>query len=115
VAILKKMLGYDDALDAFGVHAVGGIIGAILTGVFVNPALGGAGYVVDGWIGPSFGYDAGQIWIQVKAVAIAVVWSAVVSAVTLFILDKTIGLRVTEEQEREGLDIAEHGEQAYND
>ncbi len=115
VAILKKKLGYDDALDAFGVHAVGGIVGAILTGVFVSPALGGAGYVTDGWVGPTFGYDAGQIMIQVKAVLIAIVWSATVSAVTLFILDKTIGLRVTEEQEREGLDIAEHGEQAYND
>jgi Amt family ammonium transporter len=115
VAFLKKKLGYDDALDAFGVHAVGGIVGAILTGVFVNPALGGAGYVTDGWVGPTFGYDSAQIMIQVKAVLIAIVWSAVVSAVTLFILDKVIGLRVSEEAEREGLDIAEHGEQAYND
>ncbi|MCC2639496.1 MAG: ammonium transporter, partial [Moraxellaceae bacterium] len=115
VAYLKKMLGYDDALDAFGVHAVGGIIGAILTGVFVDPALGGAGYVTDGWVGPTFGYDSAQIMIQVKAVLIAVVWSAVVSGVTLFVIDKVIGLRASEEAEREGLDIAEHGEQAYND
>jgi Amt family ammonium transporter len=115
VAYLKKMLGYDDALDAFGVHAVGGIVGAILTGVFVNPSLGGAGYVTDGWVGPTFGYDSAQIMIQVKAVLIAIVWSAVVSGVTLFVLDKIIGLRVSEEAEREGLDIAEHGEQAYND
>ncbi|MES2919528.1 MAG: ammonium transporter [Pseudomonadota bacterium] len=115
VAYLKHKLGYDDALDAFGVHAVGGIIGAILTGVFVNPALGGAGYVTDGWVGPTFGYDSAQIMIQVKAVLIAVVWSAVVSAVTLFVIDKVIGLRVSEESERQGLDISEHGEQAYND
>ncbi|MDF2446560.1 MAG: ammonium transporter [Moraxellaceae bacterium] len=115
VAVLKKLLGYDDALDAFGVHAVGGIVGAILTGVFVNPALGGAGYVTDGWVGPTFGYDSAQIMIQVKAVLIAIVWSAVVSAVTLFVIDKVIGLRVSEESEREGLDISEHGEQAYND
>lgn len=115
VAIVKAKLKVDDALDAFGVHVVGGIIGAILTGVFVNPALGGAGYVTDGWVGPVFGYDASQIWIQVKAVGIAVLWSATVSAVTLFILDKTIGLRVSEDAERQGLDISEHGEQAYND
>ena len=115
VSYLKKALGYDDALDAFGVHAVGGIIGAILTGVFVDPAKGGAGYVTDGWVGPTFGYDSAQIMIQVKAVLIAVVWSAVVSAVALLICKFTVGLRVTEEQEAEGLDIAEHGEQAYHD
>ncbi len=114
VAYLKKLLGYDDALDAFGVHAVGGILGAILTGIYVNPALGGAGYVTDGWVGPAFGYDSAQILIQVKAVLVAVVWSAVVAAVTLAVLKFTIGLRVSEEAEREGLDIAEHGEKAYN-
>ena len=115
VSYLKKALGYDDALDAFGVHAVGGIIGAILTGVFVDPAKGGAGYVTDGWVGPAFGYDSAQIMIQVKAVLIAVVWSAVVSSIALLICKFTVGLRVTEEQEAEGLDIAEHGEQAYHD
>ena len=115
VSFLKKALGYDDALDAFGVHAVGGIIGAVLTGVFVDPAKGGAGYVTDGWVGPAFGYDSAQIMIQVKAVLIAVVWSAVVSAIALLICKFTVGLRVTEEQESEGLDIAEHGEQAYHD
>jgi Amt family ammonium transporter len=114
VTFLKKALGYDDALDAFGVHAVGGILGAILTGVFVDPALGGAGYVVDNWAKMTFGYNSAQIMIQVKAVGVAAVWSAVVSAVTLLALKYTIGIRVTEEQEREGLDIAEHGEQAYN-
>ena len=114
VAYLKNKLGYDDALDAFGVHAVGGIIGAILTGVYVDPAKGGAGYVVDGWVGPTFGYDAAQIMIQVKAVGIAILWSAVVSAVILVLIKYTVGLRVTEEQEAEGLDLAEHGEKAYN-
>ncbi|MEK6807093.1 MAG: ammonium transporter [Pseudomonadota bacterium] len=113
-AYLKKALGYDDALDAFGVHAVGGIIGAILTGVFVDPALGGAGYVTDGWVGPTFGYDSAQIMIQVKAVLVAIVWSGTVAAITCAILKYTVGLRVTEEQESEGLDLAEHGEKAYS-
>jgi Amt family ammonium transporter len=114
VAYLKNMLGYDDALDAFGVHAVGGIVGAILTGIFVDPALGGAGYVTDGWVGPVFGYDSAQILIQVKAVLISVVWSAVVSSVILTVLKYTIGLRVTPEQESSGLDVSEHGESAYH-
>jgi Amt family ammonium transporter len=114
VAYLKNMLGYDDALDAFGIHAVGGIVGAILTGIFVDPALGGAGYVTDGWVGPTFGYDSGQIWIQIKAVLIAVVWSAVVSAVILTVLKYTIGLRVSAETESTGLDLSEHGETAYH-
>ena len=114
VSYIKNMLGYDDALDAFGIHAVGGIVGAILTGVFVDPALGGAGYVIDGWVGPVFGYDSAQIWIQVKAVLIAVVWSAVVSSVILAALKYTIGLRVTPEEEATGLDLSEHGESAYH-
>ncbi|HEX4872082.1 MAG TPA: ammonium transporter [Nevskiaceae bacterium] len=114
VTYIKKALGYDDALDAFGVHAVGGIVGAILTGVFVDPAKGGAGYVTDGWVGPTFGYDSAQIMIQVKAVLIAIVWSAVVSTVALLAIKFTIGLRVSEEAESEGLDLAEHGEKAYN-
>ncbi|MBA2492479.1 MAG: ammonium transporter [Gammaproteobacteria bacterium] len=114
VTYIKRALGYDDALDAFGVHAVGGIIGAILTGVFVSPALGGAGFVVDGWVGPEFGYDSAQILIQVKTVCVAIAWSAAVSAIALLLIKLTIGLRVSEEVESEGLDIAEHGEQAYN-
>jgi len=114
VSYLKKALGYDDALDAFGVHAVGGIVGAILTGVFVNPALGGAGYVVDGWVGPEFGYDSAQIMIQVKAVLVAIAWSAIVSSIALLLIKFIIGLRVSDEAESEGLDIAEHGEKAYN-
>jgi len=113
-AYVKKLLGVDDALDAFGVHAVGGIIGAILTGVFVNPALGGAGYPVDNWVGPTFGYDIGQILIQVKAVGVAVLVSGSVAAITMLLLKFTIGIRVSEEAESEGLDVAEHGEKAYN-
>lgn len=114
VDYLKKWLGYDDALDVFGVHGVGGIVGAILTGVFVNPALGGAGYVVDGWVGPEFGYDFGQIWVQVKGVAFAIAWSAVASAIALAVVKFSIGLRVSEDSESQGLDIAEHGEKVYN-
>ncbi|MDN5939388.1 MAG: ammonium transporter, partial [Salinisphaera sp.] len=109
VDYLKKWLGYDDALDVFGVHGIGGMVGAILTGVFVNPALGGAGYVVDGWVGPQFGYDVAQIWVQVEAVCVAFVWSAVVAAIALTIVKFTVGLRVSEEQESVGLDLAEHG------
>ena len=113
-AYLKKAMGYDDALDAFGVHAVGGIVGAILTGVYVNPALGGAGYPIDNWVGPTFGYDSAQIMIQVKAVLVAIFVSGGVAAVIMTLLKFTIGIRVTEEQESEGLDLAEHGEKAYN-
>ncbi len=113
VAYLKSMLGYDDALDAFGVHAVGGIIGAILTGVFVDPAKGGVG-VYNNWVEMVPGYSSGQIMIQVKAVLVAIVLSSVVTAVTLLILKYTIGIRVSEEAESEGLDLAEHGEKAYN-
>jgi Amt family ammonium transporter len=115
---LKKMLGADDTLDVFGVHGVGGIVGALLTGVFNSPALGGPGYVAD-WVTAtmvtSADYSiASQVWIQAKAVGVTIVWSAVVSLVAYFIVDKTIGLRVSEEDEREGLDITSHGETAYN-
>ncbi|WP_293368052.1 ammonium transporter [Nevskia sp.] len=113
VAYLKSILGYDDALDAFGVHAVGGIIGAILTGVFVDPAKGGVG-VYNNWVELVPGYSSGQILIQVKAVLVAIVLSSVVTAVTLLILKYTIGIRASEEAEAEGLDLAEHGEKAYN-
>ncbi len=113
VAYLKKLLGYDDALDAFGVHAIGGIIGAILTGVYVNPALGGVG-VYENWFTLTVGYSSAQVLIQAKAVLVAVVVSGTVAAVTCAILKYTIGLRVTDEQESEGLDLAEHGEKAYN-
>ncbi len=114
---LKKLLGADDSLDVFGVHGVCGILGAILTGVFNSPALGGPGYVAD-WVTASMvsaaDYSiASQVWVQTKAVLITVIWSGVVSVVAYKIVDLTIGLRATEEQEREGLDISSHGESAY--
>jgi Amt family ammonium transporter len=92
---LKHALGYDDSLDAFGVHGIGGIIGALLTGVFVSKEISGA---------------EGSLLIQAKGVAVTLVYGFVASFVILFIIDKTMGLRVTEEQEREGLDISLHGE-----
>jgi Amt family ammonium transporter len=103
---LKKMLGYDDSLDVFGIHGIGGIIGAIGTGVFVAPALGGVG--VDDYS------MAGQVVTQATGVLITIAWSGVVSLVAFKLIDMTMGLRVTEEQEREGLDTASHGERAYN-
>jgi Amt family ammonium transporter len=111
---LKHMLKVDDTLDVFGVHAVGGILGALLTGVFVAPALGGPGFVTD-WVKAEMGFTsiAEQVWVQAKAVGITVVWSGVVAYVSFKIVDWTIGLRVAEEQEREGLDITAHGESAY--
>jgi Amt family ammonium transporter len=117
VTALKKMLGADDSLDVFGVHGVCGILGAILTGVFNSPSLGGPGYVAD-WTTVTMvsaaDYSIGaQVWIQSKAVLTTVVWSGVVSVAAFFIVDKTIGLRVSEEDEREGLDITSHGESAY--
>jgi Amt family ammonium transporter len=112
---LKKMLGADDSLDVFGVHGVGGIVGALLTGVFNTQLLGGPGQVSD-WVTAavtSQGIGA-QVWIQLKAVLVTIVWSGVVSFVAYFIVDKVIGLRVSEEEEREGLDISAHGETAYH-
>jgi ammonium transporter, Amt family len=112
---LKRKLGADDALDVFGVHGVGGIVGALLTGVFNTQDLGGPGLVTD-WVTVTVGSNdiAAQVWTQLKAVLITVVWSAVVSFVAYKIVDLTIGLRVSEEEEREGLDIASHGETAYS-
>ena len=103
---LKKALGYDESLDVFGIHGIGGILGAIGTGIFVSPALGGVG--VDDYS------MAGQVFIQAKGVLITVLWSGIVSLVAFKLIDMTMGLRVTEEQEREGLDTASHGERAYN-
>ena len=112
---LKKMLGADDSLDVFGVHGVGGIVGALLTGVFNTQLLGGPGQVTD-WVTATVGsvgiFD--QVWIQLKAVVITIVWSGVVSLIAYKIVDMTIGLRVNEEDEREGLDITAHGETAYH-
>jgi Amt family ammonium transporter len=114
VASLKNMLGYDDALDAFGVHAIGGIVGAILTGVFVAPKLGGSG-VFDYATNKVGDFDMGaQIVSQLWGVGTAIVWSGVVSLVLFKLVDMVMGLRVKEEAEREGLDVAEHGEKAYN-
>ena len=114
---LKRMLGADDTLDVFGVHGVGGIVGALLTGVFNSPTLGGPGFVAD-WVTATgvtaADYSiAAQVWVQLKAVLITVVWSGVVSFIAYKIVDLTIGLRVNEEDEREGLDISAHGESAY--
>jgi Amt family ammonium transporter len=106
---LKKMLGADDAFDVFGVHGVGGIVGAILTGVFAAKGLGGTG----GLTPDTFAMGA-QVWIQVKSVVFTIVWSGVVAFIAFKIADLVIGLRVTEEEEREGLDISSHGETAYN-
>jgi Amt family ammonium transporter len=103
---LKKMLGADDSLDVFGVHGVGGIVGALLTGVFAAPGLGGTG-------AEDFSI-ASQLWVQAEGVLITMVWSSVVAFIAYKIVDMTIGLRVTEEEEREGLDITYHGESAYN-
>lgn len=115
---LKKLLGADDTLDVFGVHGVGGILGALLTGVFNSPSLGGPSAVGD-WVTASMitaaDYSiASQVWVQAKAVMITVVWSAVVAFISYKIVDLTIGLRVSEEDERQGLDITSHGESAYN-
>jgi Amt family ammonium transporter len=106
---LKRMLGADDAFDVFGVHGVGGILGAILTGVFAAKGLGGTG----GATPDTFAMGA-QVWIQIKSVALTVVWSGVVAFIAYKIADLTLGLRVSEEEEREGLDISSHGETAYN-
>ncbi|MFM9882403.1 MAG: ammonium transporter [Burkholderiales bacterium] len=112
---LKRMHGLDDSLDVFGVHAIGGILGALLTGVFVSPALGGPGFVTD-WVTAATGFTSigEQVWIQLKAVAVTVVWSGVVSILAFKAADAMVGLRVTEEEEREGLDINSHGETAYH-
>src|SRR5581483_10627345 len=104
---LKKLLGADDSLDVFGVHALGGILGALLTGVFNSPGLGGPGSVQD-WVTMKMGYPGvwAQLWIQLKAVGLVYV--------SYKIADLLVGLRVPEEEEREGLDITSHGETAYH-
>ena len=114
VASLKKKFGYDDSLDVFGVHCVGGILGALLTAVFCSPALGGTG--VYDYVANAVGeYSiATQFKSQLWAVGLTLVWSGVVAAVSLKIVDLVVGLRVTEDQEREGLDTVSHGERAYS-
>jgi Amt family ammonium transporter len=112
---LKHWLRVDDSLDVFGVHAVGGILGALLTGVFNAPSLGGPGFY-NNWfeMKPGFGSIADQVWIQAQAVGVTVVWTAVVAFIAFKIADLIVGLRVTEEEEREGLDVNSHGETAYH-
>ncbi|MFZ1343663.1 ammonium transporter [Thiothrix eikelboomii] len=109
---LKHMLGYDDSLDVFGVHGIGGILGAIGTGILVNPALGGAG-VFDYSTGTVAAYNSAQILSQLWGVGVAILWSGVVSFVILMLLKYTIGLRVSQDEERQGLDTVTHGERAY--
>ena len=112
---LKRMLGADDSLDVFGVHGVGGILGATLTGVFAAPSLGGVGiwdYVTNA-VAESYSI-VDQVIVQLTSVGVTVVWSAVVSVIAYKLVDMLIGLRVPEEEEREGLDITSHGESAYH-
>jgi Amt family ammonium transporter len=106
VAVVKKSFGYDDSLDVFGIHAIGGIVGAIGTGVLASPSLGG--YPLDG-------YSMGsQIGIQLQSVAMTIVWAGVISAVLYLIVRAIFGLRPSPEAEREGLDYTSHGEVAYH-
>jgi Amt family ammonium transporter len=114
--VVKNSLGYDDSLDVFGVHCVGGIIGAIGTGILVNPALGGAGIMDYAQIPPKVAdYDfAAQMISQVWGVCTTLVWSGIGSAILYKVVDVIVGLRVNVETEREGLDVTEHTERAYN-
>jgi len=116
VSTVKTKLKYDDTLDVFGVHCIGGITGAIATGIVADPALGGQGWI-DYTVFPAKAgaWDTvGQVITQLEAVGITLVLSCLVTAVLLFVIDKTIGLRPSDDAEREGLDITEHGERAYN-
>ena len=113
VSWLKHALGYDDSLDVFGIHGVGGILGAMLTGVFADPALGGQSWYDYVANAPGEFNLVGQLTSQAWAVGTTIVWSAVVAFIAFKIVDLVVGLRVSEEREREGLDTAEHGERAY--
>jgi Amt family ammonium transporter len=115
---IKNAFGYDDSLDVFGVHAVGGIVGAIGTGILVNPDFGGSG-TADYTSTPgqlvAGSYDmATQVMIQAKAVGFTILWTGIISAILFILIKLVFGLRPTEEREREGLDISDHGERAYN-
>ena len=122
-SVVKNACKYDDSLDAFGIHAIGGIIGALATGILVNPDLGGAGVVdyttcaLDGDISTcdTAAYVFGaQFLSQLKAVLLTVVWSAVATAITFYAIKFTIGLKVPADTEEEGIDIVDHGERAYH-
>ena len=104
---LKSKLGYDDSLDAFGVHGIGGIVGALLTGVFVAKGLGGNGLAEGMTIGT-------QVWAQLLSIIITIAWSGILSFIILKIVDATVGLRVEEDEERQGLDLSQHNERGYN-
>ena len=104
---LKAKLGYDDSLDAFGVHGIGGIVGALLTGVFVATSLGGNGLADGMTIGT-------QVWAQLLSIIITIAWSGILSFIILKIVDATVGLRVEEDEERQGLDLSQHNERGYN-
>jgi ammonium transporter, Amt family len=111
---IKNMFGYDDSLDVFGVHCIGGIVGAIGTGILVNPLLGGTG-IFDYEAGKVADYDfVTQVIAQCKAVATTLLWSGIGSLILYKIVDIVVGLRATPDKEREGLDITDHGERAYN-
>jgi Amt family ammonium transporter len=118
VAVVKNKFGYDDSLDVFGIHCIGGIIGAIATGILVDQGLGGTGI-------PDYESKPGELSIaayelapaviaQLKAVCLTLAWSGIGSAILYKVVDLVIGLRVPIDSEREGLDLAEHGERAYN-
>jgi Amt family ammonium transporter len=112
--VVKNALGYDDSLDVFGVHCIGGIVGALGTGILVNPALGGTG-VMDYVAGKIADYDfVAQMTSQVWGVCTTLVWSGIGSAILYKVVDVIVGLRANVETEREGLDITEHTERAYN-
>jgi Amt family ammonium transporter len=115
VSVIKNKLGYDDSLDVFGVHCIGGITGAIGTGILVNPALGGAG-IVDYTANGAAVYPGlvPQVISQLWGVGTTIIWSGIGSLIVFGLIKMTVGLRVKEEVEREGLDIGEHGERAYN-
>ena len=114
VSTIKSMFGYDDSLDVFGVHCIGGIIGAIGTGILVNPALGGAG-IMDYTTGKIADYEfSTQVIAQCKGVLMTLVWSGVGSAILYKVVDLIVGLRASVEKEREGLDLTDHNERAYN-
>jgi len=100
--ILKNALGYDDSLDVFGVHGVGGIVGALLTGVFAAEAIGGTPGLLEG--------NPGQVWTQAYGILATIIYCAVGSFIILKVVDVLVGLRVSEEVERDGLDLALHGE-----
>jgi Amt family ammonium transporter len=111
---LKRLIRADDSLDVFGVHAVGGIFGALMTGIFNDPSLGGPGST--DWVTGATGYPGiwTQLLIQFKAVCLVFAWTAAVAFAGFYIVKRVVGLRVPEEEEREGLDITAHGERAYD-